>query len=173
MTSMADKIANIEWKTSITFGLFTRFAIRNFVVQPEVTYNNSVFDFVSKDSEPIGNISRTYLYIPLLLGYQTKGESFKMRFAAGPSYQLLIDQKIVFEGNTDTDVFKNGIGITFNVGADWKRVVIDVKYDIGLTHFYKEQGIYDVLGYYKGEEFVCLSNLKQNVLSLTIGFRLF
>ncbi len=173
MTSMANKIANIDWETGITFGLFTRFAIKNFVVQPEVTYNNSVFDFVSKDSEPIGNISRTYLYIPLLLGYQTKGESFKMRFAAGPSYQLLIDQKIVFGNNTYSDVFKNGIGITFNVGADLKRVVIDVKYDIGLTHFYKEQGIYDVLGYYIGEEFVCLSNLKQNVLSLTIGFRLF
>ncbi|HJH59769.1 MAG TPA: PEGA domain-containing protein [Bacteroidetes bacterium] len=173
MTSMADKIANIEWKTSITFGLFTRFAIKNFVVQPEVTYNNSVFGFVSKDSEPKGSVSRTYLYIPLLLGYQTKGESFKMRFAAGPSYQLLIGRKIVFEGNTDTDVFKNGMGITFNVGADLKRLVIDVKYDIGLTHFYKEQGTYDVLGYYKGGEFVCLSNLKQNVLSLTIGFRLF
>lgn len=173
MNSLVDKLVNIEWKPGITFGVFTRFAIKNFILQPEVLYHNSVFNFIIEDLGGEGKLTRSYLSIPLLCGYQTKGKTIKMRFAAGPVCQFLISQKVKTDDVSHKPNLKSGVGIAFNIGADWNRIVLDINYNWGLTSLKGNFDIIDDLGYYDGNDFVGLSELKQNVISLTVGYKLF
>lgn len=146
---------NIGWATGITFGGFIRFAIKNMIIQPEVLYDKSVFKL---DEFSDISLIRSYLSIPLLLGFQTKGDSFKMRFALGPVYQFLISQNIKVENVSYKSDFKNGMGVAFNIGAEWKRLVLDINYNWILA---------------RQKDFDFVYKEKQNVISLTVGIRLF
>ena len=135
-------------------GAFLRINMNKWYLQPELNY-------VSRNTE-VKVLNETYdfktksLDIPILLGYKIiKLPAFKLRAFAGPVASFKIDDslKSSVEGRLDGD-FKGAVwNGKFGAGIDVWKLTLDVDYEVGFS---------DVA-----------EDLKQNMVNVTLGFKLF
>lgn len=162
------------------FGVFSRFVINRidesdsfgFVLQPELLYYNTKYDLAMKNYDN-ATLEFSSLSVPLLLGFQGEEKPLKLRAAVGPVFQLLLDQKVEVENNTEKTDFKNMIGLKIDLGADWGRITVDLGINIGLTDFEGDAGFIEGLGYHTRGEFVEIEDMNQYMLMITLGYKFF
>ncbi len=116
--------------TGFHAGVFTRFNIVGFLLQPEVVLSSSGGKFeVPDDNSPnatttVKEMGFTNLDVPILVGY-------KLLFArayAGPVASILIDSD--FDGEDIKDSFDSADwGYQIGAGVDISRLTADVRYE--------------------------------------------
>lgn len=162
------------------FGVFSRFVINRidesdsfgFVLQPELLYYNTKYDLSMKNYDN-ATLEFSSLSVPLLFGFQGEEKPLKLRAAVGPVFQLLLDQKVEVENNTEKTDFKNMIGLKIDLGSDWGRITVDLGLNIGLTDFEGDAGFIEGLGYHTRGEFVEIEDMNQYMLMITLGYKFF
>jgi len=135
-------------------GAFLRVNLNKWYLQPELNYvtrktqvdvMGESFDFKTKS-----------LDVPILLGYKiVKLPAFKLRAFAGPVASFKIDDSVksTVDGAIESD-FKGAVwNGKFGAGIDVWKLTLDVDYEVGFS---------DVA-----------DQLKQNMVNVTLGFKLF
>ena len=147
-------------------GIFARFNIKNFSIQPEVLYNSDNVDFSLKDSNDmnlissVGNESYQSIDIPFMLGLKLG----KVKVLAGPVGHLFLNSVSDLKDETYYDSIheKFDIGYQAGIGFDIWKLSFDVKYEGSLNKF----GSHLVLF---GEEVAFSKN--ENRILASIGYR--
>lgn len=176
-----------DFKGNMTFGVFGRVTIKKFIVQPELLYFKSgkIFklDAIGEDfgwnnlvPNPTITINQSNLALPIYLGYQFVDlDLIKMRANVGPvfyfamgktEYQtnMMCDAEPLTTQESPTEAMT--LGGALNLGVDVWRFTLDVNYSIGLTDVFDDE---IGLG---GYEFEVDDNTKQNIFTVTLGFKL-
>ena len=137
-------------KTGVVGGISLNLGLsRMFSVQPEILYVQKG----SKASETVEGVELTgkyeidYVEVPLLLNFSfaKPGSSFVPSVYAGPyaGFNARAKIKITGDGESYSQDFKDEIkdtefGLTFGIGLGKKighgKIVLDVRYDLGLTN---------------------------------------
>ncbi len=147
-------------------GIFARFNIKKFSIQPEIIYNSDNVDFSLKDSNnmnvinTIGNESYQSIDIPLLLGLKFG----KLRILGGAVGHMFLNSA----SDLSKEVFYDSLHEKFDLGwqaglsFDLWKLTVDIKYEGNLNKF----GSHIVLF---GEEVAFSKN--ENRMLASIGFR--
>lgn len=135
-------------------GAFLRINLNKWYLQPELNYVTrktqvdvlgDSYDFKTKS-----------LDVPMLLGYKiVKLPAFKLRAFAGPVASFKVDDSVksTVEGSVDSN-FKNAVwNGKFGAGVDVWKLTLDVDYEVGFSNVAED--------------------LKQNMVNVTLGFKLF
>ena len=141
-------------ENGMMLGAFLRINLNKWYLQPELNYVSRKSE-VELEGIPFEFKTKS-LDVPMLLGYKIiKLPAFKLRAFAGPvaSFKIDDDVKSTIEGSLDSD-FKNAVwNGKFGAGIDVWKLTLDVDYEVGFS---------DVA-----------SDLKQNMVNVTLGFKLF
>lgn len=135
-------------------GAFLRVNLNKWYLQPELNYvtRKTTVDILG-DSYDFKTKS---LDVPILLGYKiVKLPAFKLRAFAGPVASFKVDDSVksTISGAVDSD-FKGAVwNGKFGAGIDVWKLTLDVDYEVGFS---------DVA-----------EDLKQNMVNVTLGFKLF
>ncbi len=129
-------------------GAFLRLNLKKWYLQPELNY------VARKTESP--EIKTKSLDVPILLGYKIiKLPAFNIRAFAGPVASFNIDDnvKTAFSEAIDSD-FKGAVwNGKFGAGIDVWKLTLDLDYEVGFSDVAEQ--------------------LKQNMVNLTVGFKLF
>jgi hypothetical protein len=122
----------------LTVGVNAKIPLCNdFHIQPEVNY----VQFFS-DMNPGGSqVNNQYLTFPVLIGYQIKDF---IHLQTGPQFGVLVSSSL--SGNPPSNNYfnKTDFGALFNVGLDWRKFNLDIRYYVGLSNINKKgYGIID------------------------------
>lgn len=174
-----------DFKGNMAFGVFARLTIKNIVLQPELLYYKSgkMFDVnVMGDNWGLNNlipnptftINQSNLALPVMLGYQFVDiPLIKMRANVGPVFYFAIGQaSYSMNGENipyvDDDVTEDmTIGAALNLGIDLWKFTLDVNYSLGLTEAFDDEIEVPGVG-----EFEMGDNTKQNIFTVTLGFKI-
>lgn len=176
-----------NFKGNMTFGVFGRVTIKKFIVQPELLYFKSgkVFEVsVLEDNFGIDNpalnptftINQANLALPIFLGYQFLDlDLIKMRANVGPVFYFAVG-KTEYSSNwmgDDNNKMQESpnenmtMGAALNLGVDVWRFTLDINYSLGLTDAFDDEIEIPGIG-----EFEVDDNTKQNIFTVTLGFKL-
>ncbi|MBR5603607.1 MAG: PorT family protein [Bacteroidales bacterium] len=174
-----------DFKGNMAFGVFARLTIKNVILQPELLYYKSgkMFDVNLTGNNwglnnPIPNptftINQSNLAMPVLLGYQFVDiPLIKMRANIGPVFYFAIG-KASYSMNGENvpyvadDVTEDmTIGGALNLGVDLWKFTLDVNYSLGLTETFDDEIEVPGVG-----EFEIGDNTKQNIFTVTLGFKI-
>ena len=176
-----------SFKGNMTFGVFGRVTIKKFIVQPELLYFKSgkVFEIsVIDDNSGIDNpalnptftINQANLALPIFLGYQFLDlDLIKMRANVGPVFYFAVGKTEYSSNFTGDDNHKMQespnenmtMGAALNLGVDVWRFTLDINYSLGLTDAFDDELEIPGVG-----EFELDDNTKQNIFTVTLGFKL-
>ena len=174
-----------DFKGNMAFGVFARLTIKNIVLQPELLYYKSgkMFDvnvmgddwgFNNPIPNPTFTINQSNLAMPVLLGYQFVDiPLIKMRANVGPVFYFAIGQaSYSMNGEdipyVDDDVTEDmTVGAALNLGIDLWKFTLDVNYSLGLTEAFDDEIEVPGVG-----EFEMGDNTKQNIFTVTLGFKI-
>ena len=133
-----------------------------FYVQPElyVGSKGSKFTFTTVNNTSVEEEQKfTTLDVPLLLGTKLGTNKFNARFMVGPSFQFLLDDNSsAFAQAVDPSFYKYQDFVTnlqAGVGVDLGNLSVDLRYETSLQEINNNDG------------------QKQNLLHLSLGFKLF
>ena len=101
-----------DFKNDMTFGMFTRFTFKNFILQPEILYSLNETNSIN---------------VPVYFGYKlVDKKNLKMRANAGP----------VLFCNTAKNVSGSRLtlGGSLGLGLDVWRFTVDLNYSLGATN---------------------------------------
>lgn len=159
----------------LTLGLFGRFTIKNFIIQPELLWFKSgqVYQFKGTDVmdfNPRLEFNQQNLAVPIFLGYQFLDfKFFKLRGNVGPVMYFVVNQKNeINHANQEVNADANNMtwGGAVNVGIDVVWFTLDINYSFALTNIIDKKSLV-----IEGEPFV-LDATKQNMFTVTLGFKL-
>ncbi len=174
-----------SFKGNMTFGVFGRVTIKKFVVQPELLYFKSGkvmelsllgndWGWQSMVPNPTLTINQSNLALPVFLGYQFLDlDLIKMRANVGPVFYFAIGKgEYVVSGISDPITTNNlnnnmNLGGALNLGVDVWRLTLDVNYSFGLSKVFDNE--IHVMGF---EFEIDDLNAKQNIFTVTLGFKL-
>ena len=176
-----------SFKGNMTFGVFGRVTIKKFIVQPELLYFKSgkVFEVsVLGDNFGIDNpalnptftINQANLALPIFLGYQFLDlDLIKMRANVGPVFYFAVgktEYSSNFTGDNNNKMQESPnenmtMGAALNLGVDVWRFTLDINYSLGLTDAFDDELVIPGVG-----EFELDDNTKQNIFTVTLGFKL-
>ena len=173
-----------DFKGNMAFGVFARLTIKDFILQPELLYYKSgkmfqvsVFDnfgIQNPNLNPTFTINQSNLALPVLLGYQFVDiPILKMRANVGPVFYFAIGQtEYSMNGENvpyvDDDVTEDmTVGAALNLGIDIWKLTLDVNYSLGLTETFDDEIEVPGVG-----EFEVGDNTKQNIFTVTLGFKI-
>ena len=176
-----------SFKGNMTFGVFGRVTIKKFIVQPELLYFKSgkVFEVsVIADNFGIDNpalnptftFNQANLALPIFLGYQFLDlDLIKMRANVGPVFYFAVGKTEYSSNWTGDDNHKMQespnenmtMGAALNLGVDVWRFTLDINYSLGLTDAFDDELVIPGVG-----EFELDDNTKQNIFTVTLGFKL-
>jgi len=147
-------------------GLFFRFNIKNFSIQPEILFNSDNVDYSLKDFNDmnilntVGNETYQSLDVPLMLGLKLG----PIKILAGPVAHFFLNSTsdLTDENFYDSIYDEFDLGYQAGIGFDIWKLSFDLKYEGNLNKF----GSHLVLF---GEE-VSFSNNENRILA-SIGFR--
>lgn len=170
--------ADVEsgFKNNFTAGLFTRFGISKFIIQPEILYfrTGQVFNMDIDGFSPKLTLNRVNIGVPVMLGYKFIDlKVFKMRATVGPVFNFAVSQDNDKEGFPDNIDVEKITGKDFSVngmvslGFDVLFLTVDVGYSFGLSNIMGDQTI-KINGYD-----VAVEESRQNMFMVTIGAKLF
>lgn len=175
-----------DFKGNMAFGVFARLTIKNIVLQPELLYYKSgkIFEVSALGNDwainnPIPNptftINQSNLALPVMLGYQFVDiPIIKMRANVGPVFYFAVG-KTEYSSNifndetvktTESPSEDMSIGAALNLGIDIWKLTLDVNYSLGLTDAFDDE--LEVGGY----EFEMGDDTKQNIFTVTLGFKI-
>lgn len=167
-----------DFKGNMAFGAFARLTIKDFVVQPELLYYKSgkIIELNQSFLTPTVTISQSNFALPILLGYQFIDlPLIKMRANVGPVFYFafgpteyttnLLGEEIT---TTSDESFAEdtSIGAALNLGIDLWKFTLDINYSLGLTEAFDDE---IEIGQY---EFEMGENTKQNIFTVTLGFKI-
>lgn len=176
--SVNKDVIKSEFKGNMAFGLFARLTIKDFVVQPELLYYKSgkIIELNQSFLTPTVTISQSNFALPILLGYQFIDlPLIKMRANVGPVFYFafgpteyttnLLGEEIT---TTSDESFAEdtSIGAALNLGIDLWKFTLDINYSLGLTEAFDDEL---EIGQY---EFEMGDNTKQNIFTVTLGFKI-
>lgn len=176
-----------SFKGNMTFGVFGRVTIKKFIVQPELLYFKSgkVFEVSVLDDnfgidnpalDPTFTINQANLALPIFLGYQFLDlDLIKMRANVGPVFYFAVGKTEYSSNWTGDDNHKMQespnenmtMGAALNLGVDVWRFTLDINYSLGLTDAFDDEIEIPGIG-----EFEVDDNTKQNIFTVTLGFKL-
>ncbi len=177
-----------SFKGNMTFGVFGRVTIKKFIVQPELLYYKSgkiIETSLFEDGpgllpgiKPTLTINQSNLALPIFLGYQFLDlDLIKMRANVGPVFYFAVGKTEyaypnILTGNEETITTKDSptegmtLGAALNLGIDVWRLTLDINYSLGLTEAFDDD--IEIAGY----EFEAGDDTKQNIFTVTLGFKL-
>lgn len=176
-----------SFKGNMTFGVFGRVTIKKFIVQPELLYFKSgkVFEVSVIDDNfgidnpalnPTFTFNQANLALPIFLGYQFLDlDLIKMRANVGPVFYFAVGKTEYSSNWTGDDNHKMQespnenmtMGAALNLGVDVWRFTLDINYSLGLTDAFDDELVIPGVG-----EFELDDNTKQNIFTVTLGFKL-
>lgn len=176
-----------SFKGNMTFGVFGRVTIKKFIVQPELLYFKSgkVFEVSVIDDNfgidnpalnPTFTFNQANLALPIFLGYQFLDlDLIKMRANVGPVFYFAVGKTEYSSNFTGDDNHKiqespnenMTMGAALNLGVDVWRFTLDINYSLGLTDAFDDELVIPGVG-----EFELDDNTKQNIFTVTLGFKL-
>ena len=176
-----------SFKGNMTFGVFGRVTIKKFIVQPELLYFKSgkVFEVSVIDDNfgidnpalnPTFTFNQANLALPIFLGYQFLDlDLIKMRANVGPVFYFAVGKTEYSSNFTGDDNHKMQespnenmtMGAALNLGVDVWRFTLDINYSLGLTDAFDDEIEIPGVG-----EFEVDDNTKQNIFTVTLGFKL-
>lgn len=176
-----------SFKGNMTFGVFGRVTIKKFIVQPELLYFKSgkVFEVSVIDDNfgidnpalnPTFTFNQANLALPIFLGYQFLDlDLIKMRANVGPVFYFAVGKTEYSSNWTGADNHKMQespnenmtMGAALNLGVDVWRFTLDINYSLGLTDAFDDELVIPGVG-----EFELDDNTKQNIFTVTLGFKL-
>lgn len=182
--SVNKDVIKSDFKGNMAFGVFARLTIKDFILQPELLYYKSgkmfevsVFDnfgIQNPNLNPTFTVNQSNLALPVLVGYQfVDMPLLKMRANVGPVFYFAIGQaEYSMNGENvpyvDDDVTEDmTVGAALNLGIDIWKLTLDVNYSIGLTEAFDDEIEVPGVG-----EFEMGDNTKQNVFTVTLGFKI-
>ena len=127
----------------LTLGLFGRFTIKNFIIQPELLWFKSgqVYQFKGTDImdfDPRVEFSQQNLALPIFLGYQFLDfKFFKLRGNVGPVMYFVVNQTNKTNvQNQEVKAKANNMtwGGAVNVGIDVVWFTLDINYSFALNN---------------------------------------
>ena len=174
-----------DFKSNMTFGVFGRITFKKIIFQPELLYFKtgnvfevSVFEETPgwiPEVKPTFSINQSNLALPIFVGYQLLDlDLVKVRANVGPVFYFTMGKTEYSANILGTETTKKvesvnedmTIGAALNFGVDVWRFALDVNYSLGLTDVYDD----DIeLG---GYEFEVGDNSRQNIFTVTLGFKL-
>lgn len=176
----------------MTIGVFGRFTLENFIIQPELLWFKSgqVFNFnidpeigLSQEGVDVGlnpslTLTQQNLAFPIFLGYQFEVAVLKVRANVGPVMYFVLSQKqeVDSEGNTQSvdmdnlDAKNMTWGAAFDVGVDFWKLTLDINYSFGLSNYFGKDNIDWSFGDKTGS--FALDKTKQNIFTVTLGLKL-
>lgn len=175
-----------DFKGNMTFGVFGRLAIDRFVLQPELLYYksgkvlevNAFGNGSLSQMNPTFTVHQSNLVLPIFLGYQFVDKpTLKMRANVGPVFYFavgkteyssnLFDSDYVIKTSHESFAEDTSIGAALNLGIDIWKFTIDVNYSLGLSDAVEDE--IEIPGF---PEFEIGEDTKQNVFTVTLGFKL-
>lgn len=156
---VTDGFQGEESKIGYHVGAFARINLPVIFLQPEVLYTNTGGSF--RDNTFNYDVTFNRLDVPLMVGVNL-GSLFRIQ--AGPVATYLLDSKISSSNTQQNTMIPPKEDFTFGyqagVGVDIGSLVVDLKYEGGLTN--------SVSSYTQ-----LPTDQRQNQLILSLGFRLF
>lgn len=191
--SVDKAVVESQFNDNKTFGAFARITIKKFFIQPELTYYKSgeVFDLdllgedfglSNLDIVPTVTINQSNMAMPIYLGWQFIDVPFiKMRACAGPVAYFTLGQKEYKVGDETTvesgdsmSISDIVLGGSVGLGIDLWRFTLDVNYSIGLSDVFGDDFNMDNIQIpgYENIEIGVADDTKQNIFTVTLGFKL-
>ena len=172
-----------DFNGNMAVGLFTRLTIKDFVFQPELLYfksdkvfqvNFDNFGIQNPNLNPTLSIVQSNFALPIMFGWQfVDMPLLKMRANVGPVFYFAIGE-IEYSVNgeripyTDDDLTEETtFGTAINLGVDLWKFTLDVNYSFGMTETFDDELEIPGLG-----EFEMGDNTKQNIFTVTLGFKI-
>lgn len=165
-----DAIKEKDAQLGFHAGLFTRFTVGGFYVQPEALFTSTdgqieIAESNGSASKQIVDLKYNKLDIPVMFG--TKFLKL-FRLQAGPTASLLLsaDAKSDFSGVTEDvkESYKDAtIGYQIGFGVDISKLVIDLKWEGNLSSFGDDLKVF-------GQSFQ--TDQRNRLLTLSVGFKL-
>jgi hypothetical protein len=174
-----------DFKGNMAFGVFARLTIKNVILQPELLYYKSGKVFEVK---PLGNdwgldnlipnptftINQSNFALPIMMGYQFIDiPLIKMRATVGPVLYFAVGETEYSVNGENLPYLNESVaedmtmGAAFNLGVDLWKLTLDVNYSFGLTEAFDDE--IEVPGL---PEIEIADNTKQNIFTVTLGFKL-
>ncbi len=182
--SMDKQTIKSDFKGNMTFGVFARLTIKNIVIQPELLYFKSgkVFEVNALGNDwglnnlipnPTFTINQSNLALPVMLGYQFIDiPIIKMRANVGPVFYFAVGKAEYSMNGEDLPISTEGVtenmtmGAALNLGVDIWKLTLDINYSLGLTD------VFDDEIEFAGHEIDLGDNTKQNIFTVTLGFKI-
>ena len=182
--SMDKQNIKSDFKGNMAFGVFARLTIKNVIVQPELLYFKSgkVFEVSALGNDwglnnlipnPTFTINQSNLALPIMIGYQFIDiPIIKMRANVGPVFYFAVgkaeysmngeDIPLPVESATENMT----MGAALNLGLDIWKLTLDINYSLGLTDVFDDE--LEIAGH----EVDLGDNTKQNIFTVTLGFKI-
>jgi len=149
-------------------GVFARLSLGAVYIQPEVLFSNTGGQTITRfpdGPDAVLDYNFNKLDVPILVGVK----SGPVRFNVGPVFGVLLDAEAtepVSQVTEDVSEFyrEGTFGFQAGVGFDLWNLIIDLKYEGGISQFSKNIRI-------GGQRFE--SDQRQNQFILAVGYRLF
>ena len=182
--SIDENVIKSDFKGNMTFGVFARLTIKNFVVQPELLYYKSgkMFEVSALGDDwgmgnlipnPTFTINQSNLALPIMLGYQFIDiPIIKMRANVGPVFYFAVGKAQYAMNGEDIPLpVENAtenmtMGAALNLGLDIWKLTLDINYSLGLTDVMDDE--FEFAGY----EVDLGDDTKQNIFTVTLGFKI-
>lgn len=182
--SMDKQTIKSDFKGNMTFGVFARLTIKNIVIQPELLYFKSgkVFEVNALGNDwglnnlipnPTFTINQSNLALPIMIGYQFIDiPIIKMRANVGPVFYFAVGKAEYAMNGEDLPISTEGVtenmtmGAALNLGVDIWKLTLDINYSLGLTD------VFDDEIEFAGHEIDLGDDTKQNIFTVTLGFKL-
>ncbi|MEQ9442169.1 MAG: porin family protein [Cyclobacteriaceae bacterium] len=164
----AQDIAAGDASVGFHAGLFARFSILGFYVQPEALFTSSGGQITYTDPQSnlteVKDMEYNKIDVPVMLGFKI-GPLFRVN--AGPSFSLLLNADAREDGTVQEvkDNYSNAsVGFQAGVGVDISKLTLDLRYENNLSSFGEEVS-------FMGQTFE--TDLRNQLWVLSLGFKLF
>lgn len=135
----AQAIAGGEASAGFHAGLFARFSVLGFYVQPEAVFTSTGGEIVINSEDVNANVDQiksiryNKLDVPVLFGFKI-GPLFRVN--AGPSFSLLLSSD-ARDGNAQNEIEENyndaTVGFQAGIGLDISKLTFDLRYENNLS----------------------------------------
>ena len=148
-----------ETRKSFNLGVYSQQSLNDkMALQAELFYSGEGASFTNPGTETPQYIKLSYLSLPLFFKYNIVQNFYAM---AGPQFSYLLAAHSVYASGTSYDALdkhkKIGVGFVPVIGYDWKKISINLRYQIGLTSVTR----------YTDDK------VKSNVFSVVVSYKVF
>jgi len=166
----AQAVAGGEASVGFHAGLFARFSVLGFYIQPEAMFTSSGGEIVINSDDINANVDQVKsmrynkIDVPIMLGVKIGP---LLRLNAGPSFSFLLNSDIR-DGNAQQEIEENysdaTVGFQAGIGIDISKLNFDLRYENNLSALGDEVS-------FGGETFT--TDLRNQLWILTVGYELF